>query len=465
MLFSSLLFLWLFLPAVVLLTWFSPRRWRNPLLLLASLLFYAWGGVGYTTILLLSILLNYLLGRAIGSYPASAKGWLALGVVLNLASLAVFKYANWVALNVNGLLELTAIPPVDLPPIALPIGISFYTFQAISYLVDVYRGTVTSQRSIFKLGLYISLFPQLIAGPIVRYKDLCDQIDDRRLRGEQLASGLQRFIIGLGKKVLIANECALVADELFALQAASLDTSAAWLGIVAYSLQIYFDFSGYSDMAIGIGRMLGFELPENFNFPYISRSIREFWHRWHISLSTWFRDYLYFPLGGSYGSRLATYRNLIIVFLLTGLWHGAAWNFLLWGAWHGTFLILERQRWWPVLPAALGLVYTLVVVLFGWVLFRVEYLQQAGYFYAALLGMHQATAPIDLAYYLNPRLVLTLVVGCLFSLPPEVYLPPRLRWNTELGGSVQLLGLVGLLLLCTMELVNSSYNPFIYFRF
>lgn len=462
MLFSSLLFLWVFLPIVVLVTWLVPPTWRNGWLLVMSLLFYLWGGVGYIVILGQSIVLNYLIGRALKVFPDAAAYLLWLGIGLNLLLLGYFKYANWLVSNVNSVLIWGQFPTIELLPIALPIGISFYTFQAISYLVDVYRGTVKEQRSLPKLALYIALFPQLIAGPIVRYKELCVQLEERSLRYEQLVAGIRRFLIGLAKKVLLANEFALVADEIFALQASSLSSSAAWLGMIAYSLQIYYDFSGYSDMAIGIGRMLGFELPENFRFPYVARSIREFWHRWHISLSNWFRDYLYFPLGGSYGTQATTYRNLSMVFLATGLWHGAAWNFVLWGALHGFFLILERQRWWPQLPIWMGRLYCLLVVGFAWVLFRADHLQQAVYFYQALLGLKSAPTAIELSPYGNPRFIGTLVIGILGSVP---FVRLQTWQQSEWGGYWQVGILLLLLSWCTMELVTNSYNPFIYFRF
>jgi len=346
LLFSSLLFLWLFLPLVLLLSWAAPKNWQNGLLLFASLFFYAWGGVSYTAILAASILLNYFIGIQIEKRRES-KWPLILGGFINISLLAVFKYANFAALNLNYLLEQLHIAPINLPTILLPLGISFYTFQAISYLFDVKRAIVPAQRSLTKLGLYIALFPQLIAGPIVRYHDINVQLDHRKRDWTSLTIGLQVFIIGLGKKVLLANNFGALADEIFQHNSTMLTAGDAWLGLMCYSLQIFFDFSGYSEMAIGLGKLFGFDLPVNFNYPYIARSVKEFWRRWHITLSTWFRDYLYIPLGGNKKGNFATYRNLLLVFFTTGLWHGASWNFILWGLWHGFFLILERQKWLP----------------------------------------------------------------------------------------------------------------------
>lgn len=469
MLFSSLLFLWAFLPLVVVAVLLLPRRWHNAWLLLVSLVFYAWGGVGYTLVLLQSIAFNYVCGRLI---PRYGRWPLVVGIAGNLLLLGFYKYANFVATNLNGLLEMTRVPPVELPPIALPLGISFFTFQAISYLVDVYRRTVPVQRSPLRLGLYISFFPQLIAGPIVRYHDIARQIEQRTMAWSQVAAGCRRFLIGLGKKVLLANTFAALADEIFALDPHSLDAATAWTGLVLYSLQIYFDFSGYSDMAIGLGRLFGFELPENFNYPYVARSVREFWRRWHITLSEWFRDYLYFPLGGSYGSRVQTYRNLLIVFLLTGLWHGASWNFVLWGLWHGTFMVLERQSWFPRLPAAGQHIYLLLVVMLGWVLFRVEGFGPALAYYQALLGLGTAEAGgLAWSLYWNRELALLLVVGLLACTPfflrayTELRLYWTLRWRSLIFDLSVTLYLYFVFLYAHLQLINSSYNPFIYFRF
>jgi len=315
-------------------------------LLAVSLLFYAWGEVFYVGVMFASILTNYATGRFIyyarnsSDHRLTSKFYLAIGIAINIIS---FKYANFITNNINDLLSLFSLGTIDLEPIHLPLGISFFTFQAISYIVDVYRKEVTAQKNIYNLALYISLFPQLIAGPIVRYHDIALQITDRLHSMELFSSGVQRFIIGLAKKMLIANPLGEVADNVFALSGNDLTTPLAWIGIISYSLQIYFDFSGYSDMAIGLGRMFGFRFHENFNHPYIAKSLREFWRRWHISLSSWFKDYVYIPLGGNRVSTVRVYTNLLIVFLLTGIWHGASWNFIVWGMFHGFFLATEHM--------------------------------------------------------------------------------------------------------------------------
>jgi alginate O-acetyltransferase complex protein AlgI len=470
LLFSSLLFLWLFLPLVLLVYLPLPQRGRNAWLLLASLVFYAWGGVSYSAVLWASIGINYACGRALARNP---QRWvLALGVGGNLSLLAIFKYANFFTENINELLRWQSIPPFELPRIALPLGISFYTFQAISYLVDVYRGTTPGQRSLPRLALFISLFPQLIAGPIVRYHVIAEQLKQRTVGWADLAIGLRRFLIGLAKKVLLANNFALLADEIFNLDPATMSPATAWAGAGLYALQIFFDFSGYSDMAIGLGRLFGFRIPENFNYPYISRSIREFWRRWHITLSEWFRDYLYIPLGGNRGGRRATYRNLLIVFLLTGLWHGAAWHFLIWGLWHGFFMVLERQRWFPRLPVAVAHGYALLVVLLGWVLFNADDITHATGYLVAMFGGNAEITVFDWAFYWDRKLTLASIVGLLACTPVFARTGEWLeqwsaasRLRAEGWGSAQALGLLVLFLLCTLELVTHSYNPFIYFRF
>lgn len=422
---------------------------------------YAWGGVSYTTILLGSILLNYTVGLRLTG--PKKRWWLTIGIVLNLSTLAYFKYTMFAVAEANALLRMVQIPAFDLPRIALPLGISFYTFQAISYLVDTYRGTTLPQRNLAKLGLYISFFPQLIAGPIVRYQDMIAQIRQRERSWGLTAEGLRRFLIGLAKKVLIANTLATVVEEIFALDFASMDAFTAWAGVLLYAGQLFFDFSGYSDMAIGLGLLFGFRLPENFRFPYASTSIRDFWRRWHITLGAWFRDYLYIPLGGSRGGAWLTLRNLLLVFLATGFWHGAAWAFLLWGLWHGLFIVLERQTWWPFR----GIPYAFIVVLLGWVLFRTESVPLAGQYYQAMFGLHPTTVPFDWTFYWNRELTLVSIVAILLSWPWLDYL----KLSTEKLDQrpvLQLLYLATLLLLfllCTNALVNNSLNPFIYFRF
>ncbi|MGD8338870.1 MAG: MBOAT family protein, partial [Desulfobacterales bacterium] len=377
MLFSSIIFLFQFLPLCLLLYFLAGKRLRNLLLLIASLVFYAWGESYYVLLMLVSILVNYLCGLMIDRYRGrqAARGFLIAAIAFNVLSISVFKYANFLVDNLNTLLSQIGAGPIELAPIHLPIGISFFTFQAMSYAVDVYRRDAPVQRNPLNIGLYIALFPQLIAGPIIRYHDIAAQLIRRRVRLDDLSYGIERFVVGLGKKVLIANQVAIIADQVFSFPYETLTPGVAWLGVLCYTLQIYFDFSGYSDMAIGIGRMFGFHFLENFNYPYISRSIREFWRRWHISLSSWFRDYLYIPLGGNHRGPLRTYLNLLIVFFLCGLWHGASWNFVIWGLLHGLFLVIERlgfekilNRWW----SPLRYLYVMLVVCTGWVFFRAE---------------------------------------------------------------------------------------------
>lgn len=480
MLFSSLIFLFAFLPLVLFAVLISKQSWHNLILLLASLFFYAWGGVSYTVLLLSSILINYLTGLGIDRYrdKKQARSFLITGLILNLLLLIIFKYANFLADNLNLLLQKLQLPTIELEAIDLPIGISFFTFQAISYIVDVYIGRTEVQKKLHHLALYISLFPQLIAGPIVRYHDIAAQLKQRTIGWAKLSSGIERFIIGLGKKVLLANNFALLADEIFAIAPEHLDPLSAWVGVICYSLQIYFDFSGYSDMAIGLGRMFGFEIPENFNFPYIARSIREFWRRWHISLSQWFRDYLYIPLGGNRLSSTRTYVNLLIVFFLTGLWHGASWTFVFWGLYHGFFMILERSGLGRLLEKVwqpLAHLYALLVVMIGWVFFRAEHFSYAWDYCKALFGLTKSSDfQFDLAYYFNYEFILVLVVGLLAASNMLKWLNQKLEEWLEVDklrlASIFYQGFSTIFLLliffyCTMNLVNSSYNPFIYFRF
>ena len=396
-------------------------------------------------------------------------------IVANLAVLAIFKYANFATANINALAPILAITPLALASIPLPLGISFFTFHAISYVVDVYKGNAHAERNLPRFALYILLFPQLIAGPIIRWRDIAAQLPARDERFADFAWGVRRFVLGLGKKVLIANTLGAVADRIFGLPAAELTTPLAWLGLVCYTLQIYFDFSGYSDMAIGLMRMFGFRILENFDYPYVSRSIREFWRRWHISLSNWFRDYLYIPLGGNQRGERRAYANLVLVFLLCGLWHGASWPFVLWGVWHGTFLVLERAALDGILRrlGPFAHLYAMLAVMGGWVLFRCETLAQAGHFYAALAGFGPGDpGRTPVAEFLDPFVAFMLVVGIVFATP----LARRVgRWRDEASAIAGLQGKVALALdmgwigvvffLSTAFLAAGTYNPFIYFRF
>ncbi len=471
MVFASPIFLFLFLPLTLAAYFVVPRAWRNGVLLVASLLFYSWGEAPYLALVLGSVAFNFAIGAAIGrsSDATARKRWLALAIAGNLAALAVFKYTNFAVANVNALAPILAITPIALAAIPLPLGISFFTFHAISYVVDVYKGNAHAERNLPRFALYILLFPQLIAGPIIRWRDIASQLPAREQRLADFAYGVRRFVLGLGKKVLIANPLGAVADRIFALPADDLTTPLAWLGLACYTLQIYFDFSGYSDMAIGLMRMFGFRILENFNYPYIARSIREFWRRWHISLSNWFRDYLYIPLGGNQRGEARAYANLVIVFLLCGLWHGASWPFVLWGVWHGAFLVIERAVLDRVLKrlGPLSHVYAMLAVMGGWVLFRCETLTQAIAYYGALLGQAQGDAARHpVREFLDPFVAFTLVVAIVFATPLARTIG---RWRDRHAG-VALMGLdvawlAVVFVLASAFLAAGTYNPFIYFRF
>jgi len=471
--FSSPVFLFLFLPAVLAGYFLLPSlAARNLLLLCASLFFYAWGEVFYLLILLVSIAANTWLGVRIDRSEGGARRCnLGLAVAVNLGLLGWFKYANFVTENLNTLLELAGAAPLANAPVHLPLGISFFTFQALSYVIDVYRRQAPAQENVLDVALYISLFPQLIAGPIVRYGFIAGQLTGRTARLGDVAAGMRRFTIGLAKKVLIANTAGEAADEIFAHDAGQLDPALAWLGVLCYGLQIYFDFSGYSDMAIGLGRMFGFHFPENFRTPYASRSLREFWRRWHISLSTWFRDYVYIPLGGSRVGPLRVRLNLLLVFLLTGLWHGASWNFVIWGLFHGGFLALERTRFGSLLerlPAVLRHGYVLLVVGVAWVFFRAVDLDHALGYLSAMAGLGGRGQDGYFAALLTPKLVAALAAGIAFSFPWWQRLSlERLTAGPLRAGVAPArdAAWLGLFLVCLLVVAGQSHDPFIYFRF
>ena len=461
MVFSDLPFLFFYLPAVLLVYRLAPPGARNLILLVFSLSFYGWGEPVYILIMILSTLVDYVHGLLVERWRENdrlARRAVASSVIWNLAILAFFKYWDFIAVNLNSFTGLS-LPILGLP---LPIGISFYTFQTMSYTIDVYRRDAPPQKNIISFGAYVTLFPQLIAGPIVRYKTIAGQLESRREDLEKFASGVTRFTAGLAKKVLLANAVGQLWDA--ALAAGELTAAGAWLGLFAYAFQIYFDFSGYSDMAVGLGRMLGFDFPENFNYPYISRSVVEFWRRWHISLTAWFREYVYFPLGGSRVSRGKWVRNILIVWLLTGIWHGAGWNFLLWGLYYALFMLLERLllgEYLKKLPAALGRLYTMAVVLVGWALFAVEDMGALAVYFRSLLGASGLWSVGDwYSFRTSLPLLALLAVG---STPLAARIWSRLgeRGRPLLGPVLVLGGLI----LCTAALVDASYNPFLYFRF
>jgi alginate O-acetyltransferase complex protein AlgI len=435
---------------------------------MASLFFYAWGEAELVLVMVASIVFNYLIGLAIGHYISNnkiSKLLLSLGVVINLSILVYFKYINFLLDNLNLLFKENI---VQLDHIVLPIGISFFTFQSLSYLVDVYRKTVPPQNKIISIGLYISLFPQLIAGPIVRYEDIYKDIKERTMNNSLFLKGIKKFIRGLSKKIIIANAVGFISDQVFMIPATDLGSPLAWIGLISYAFQIYFDFSGYSDMAIGLGMMFGFNFKENFNYPYISKSIKEFWRRWHISLSTWFRDYLYIPLGGNRISKHRTYLNLLIVFFVTGLWHGASWNFVIWGFYHGFFIILEKKLKFK-LPNKLSFlrnIYLVITVLIGWVFFRAENLSYSIDFIITLFDFSKGTNNLPLTYITNYTIFI-FILGIIFSTPIR---PILLKYvtrhiNISFVAIIEYFIYFFLLLYCVLELAHSSYNPFIYFRF
>lgn len=481
MVFSSVTFLFFFLPCVLAAYHLAGRRTRNLVLLAASLLFYCWGEGIYLVVMLVSILANYVCGLLLAGNTgrASARTIVVGGICFNIVLLGFFKYANFLVDNVNAVLAVRGLPGIVLHPVHLPIGISFFTFQAMSYVIDVYRGKVTPQRNLLHLSLYITLFPQLIAGPIVRYLDIASQLVERRQSFAGFADGVRRFLFGLGKKVLIANPLAVVADQVFALQAPELSPAVAWLGALCYTFQIYFDFSGYSDMAIGLGKMFGFTFPENFDYPYIARSFRDFWRRWHISLSSWLRDYLYIPLGGSRHGNRQTFANLLVVFTVCGLWHGASWTFVVWGFYHGLFLIIERSRWghlrqrlWE--PAQILLTFVFIVI--GWVIFRSQTLGEAFAYLHIMSGQSLGPAPYPLAKFVDNQVMFVLAAAVLFSLPLYPNLqrlqarlgqaPARLRlWLVSGSCVLQLCCLAAMFYFSVISLAAAVYNPFIYFRF
>lgn len=467
MLFSSIVF-FTFLPAVVILYYLLPVRFRNVILLLASLVFYAWGEPVYLFLMLLSILFNYFSGLDIARNlqdKRAAKRSLVFNLIINLAVLGFFKYEGFVLDTLNGILPVH----ISYHALPLPIGISFYTFQILSYIIDVYRGNVKVQTNLPNFALYVTMFPQLIAGPIVQYADVDEQLASREVSRTKFGEGSMYFIRGLAKKVLLANTSGMIFTEVSGLAKGNIAVMTAWLGAFAYMFQIYFDFSGYSDMAIGLGKMFGFEFNMNFNYPYVSKSITEFWRRWHISLSSWFRDYVYIPLGGNRVSKIKHIRNLLIVWFLTGLWHGAAWNFVAWGLYYGVILIIEKYLLSPVLdrlPDVVRHIYSIVLVVIGWVLFFSSSFGQAADYIRVMFGAGaHGFADRESMYLLTSNLILWLIL--IFGSTPLVHfryehMLRTKKWNTTIINSVVY---VALFIVCIAYLVTETYNPFLYFRF
>lgn len=482
MVFSSITFLFFFLP-IALITYYCSGKFKNITLLLISLTFYTWGEGVYLLVMLCSICTNYLTGLLIHSAVdrKHSKIALTLSLVFNFSILAFFKYGNFLVDTFNSVAGIIYLPAVSLDSIHLPIGISFFTFQAVSYNIDIYRGQVRPQKSLINIGLYISLFPQLIAGPIIRYRDIATFLQKRTVPAVDFSYGIERFLVGLSKKVLLANPLGLVADKIFSLPSTELNCIVTWLGAICYTLQIYYDFSGYSDMAIGLGRMFGFRFLENFNYPYISRSIKEFWRRWHISLSTWFRDYLYIPLGGNRSNLARNYANLLIVFLLCGLWHGANWTFVCWGLYHGFFLILERtnigklqDRLWSPCRHFL----TLLIIIVGWVFFRSETIADGITYLNIMFGISDGSNRNLISLYLDNKLITELVFAFIFAVPLVPWILGKYRQLCQcyqnqfiqltIMGAYEIGRLTVIVCLTYFTVISLSagvYNPFIYFRF
>ena len=466
MVFSSTIFLCVYLPLVLLGYYICPKKGRNLFLLIVSLVFYAWGEPKYVFLMIFSILVNYIFGRLMDKHRENKKRlklMLVLSVVIDLGLLSVFKYTDFIITNVNAIFGAN----FDLLNIALPIGISFYTFQAMSYTIDVYRNDVRVQKNLIDFGMYITMFPQLIAGPIVRYADVQDQLADRSVTTADFSEGIMRFVVGLGKKVLLANQMGAVWSEIYALGG---DVSAlmAWTGAIAYTFQIYFDFSGYSDMAIGLGRMFGFKFPENFRYPYQSVSITDFWRRWHITLSTWFKEYLYIPLGGNRRGLTRQALNLLIVWSLTGFWHGAGWNFVLWGLYYFVILFIEKLfllKALDKLPKFFRHVYALVLIIIGWVIFASDDVSVLLPYLGSMFGANGAIGGMDV-YTLLTKAAL-LVICCIASteLPKKLFLSAAGAMNEKAAFTLKSVLTIALLALSMILLIGDSYNPFLYFRF
>lgn len=466
MVFSSTIFLCVYLPLVLLGYYICPKKGRNLFLLIASLVFYAWGEPKYVFLMIFSILVNYIFGRLMDKHRENKKRlklMLVLSVVIDLGLLSVFKYTDFIITNVNAIFGAN----FDLLNIALPIGISFYTFQAMSYTIDVYRDDVRVQKNLIDFGMYITMFPQLIAGPIVRYADVQDQLAERSVTTADFSEGVMRFVVGLGKKVLLANQMGAVWSEIYALGG---DVSAlmAWTGAIAYTFQIYFDFSGYSDMAIGLGRMFGFKFPENFRYPYQSVSITDFWRRWHITLSTWFKEYLYIPLGGNRRGLTRQALNLLIVWSLTGFWHGAGWNFVLWGLYYFVILFIEKLfllKALDKLPKFFRHVYALLLIVIGWVIFASDDVSVLLPYLGSMFGANGAVGGMDV-YTLFTKAVL-IVICCVASteLPKRLFLSATGAMNEKAAFTIKSVLTIALLALSMILLIGDSYNPFLYFRF
>ena len=463
MIFSSLIFMFVFLPAVLILYYLVPRKYKNLCLFLFSLVFYAWGEPVYVFLMLSTIAFDYLAGHLITKYrenTVKARTVLVISICINLLLLGYFKYSGLLVDTFNSFTGLA----VPVPDVVLPIGISFYTFESLSYMIDIYRGEAPAQRNIIDFGTYISFFPHLVAGPIVRYEDLAAQLQNRTETFEKFTVGGKRFMVGLFKKLLLANNLAILADKVQYMGNPS--TLTAWLGALAFTFQIYFDFSGYSDMAIGLANMFGFNIPENFNYPYISRSVSEFWRRWHITLGTWFREYVYIPLGGNRCSVIKNVRNLAIVWVLTGLWHGASWNFAMWGAYYAVLIICEKlflQKWLDKIPVFFRWLYSFLLSVIGWVFFSYLDIHKAFGVVAAMFGFANGTDNLGIYSLITYAPLLIVAAFCSSTLFEK--LTEKLRKSGTVGKVIWSAGFACLFIVSLTFLVNNTYNPFLYFRF
>ena len=467
MVFSSSVFIFMFLPLSLVSYYISGKKIKNYILLLASLFFYAWGGMNYLKVLIISILINYIFGLLVDKTIDKkhlSMFFLILGIILNLALLFYYKYYDFFLENINTIFNMN----LELKKIVLPIGISFFTFQGMSYIIDIYRNDGKVNKNIFSVALYISLFPQLVAGPIIKYKAVDEQIRNRKESIDYFSYGINRFVIGLGKKIIISDMLGAISDNIFLLANSSgIDMITAWIGAICYTLQIYFDFSGYSDMAIGLGHLFGFKFPENFNYPYISRSITEFWRRWHISLSTWFKEYLYIPLGGN--RRGNVYFNLVVVFLVTGLWHGASWNFVIWGLWHGLFMIIERlirdKAWYKKIPLIIKIFITLFIVIIGWVLFKATTLKEGLRYLSIMFGLvNFSNITFEFTYFISRKFILLIIIGIIASTPIPKNIFNRYK-GIKAFELIKTILIILLFIVSIIFMVNSTYSPFIYFQF
>ncbi|MGY5238360.1 MBOAT family O-acyltransferase [Clostridium tertium] len=467
MVFSSSVFIFMFLPLSLVSYYISGKKIKNYILLLASLFFYAWGGMNYLKVLIISILINYIFGLLLDKTIDKKHlrmFFLILGIILNLALLFYYKYYDFFLENINTIFNMN----LELKKIVLPIGISFFTFQGMSYIIDIYRNDGKVNKNIFSVALYISLFPQLVAGPIIKYKAVDEQIRNRKESIDYFSYGINRFVIGLGKKIIISDMLGAISDNIFLLANSSgIDMITAWIGAICYTLQIYFDFSGYSDMAIGLGHLFGFKFPENFNYPYISRSITEFWRRWHISLSTWFKEYLYIPLGGN--RRGNVYFNLVVVFLVTGLWHGASWNFVIWGLWHGLFMIIERlirdKAWYKKIPLIIKIFITLFIVIIGWVLFKATTLKEGLRYLSIMFGLvNFSNITFEFTYFISRKFILLIIIGIIASTPIPKNIFNRYK-GVKAFELIKTILIILLFIVSIIFMVNSTYSPFIYFQF